>query len=382
MVVAQPYVDLAALKQRHPLADVVTAAGVQLRGQGRVRQGRCPFHDETAGSFTVYGDTARFHCFGCGASGDVLDFVQRTEGLTLPQAIRRLDSGTGLAAPARGRSAAVDTRSRPHTTALLPRDPALLTAAARCYHRALWQHPQGRAYLASRGISAATAKRLGLGYASGQGLRRALAAAGFDAVRQRVSGLFVARGAERFAGMVVVPAVRNRQVQWLAGRAIDPERTPRFQTLPGPKPVLGLGRLGPAPSRVVLTEGLFDWLTLVEWGLPAAAVLGTQGLDRVVAALQHCPRVVLAFDADDAGRAAAAQLAELLGQRATTITIPPDVSDVADLATRPDGRAEFRRLLTPAQPARQQRAPSLPRRATEQRGAPPPGPSPRRHRHG
>ena len=352
MVVAQQYVDLAALKQRHPLADVVTAAGVQLRGRGRVRQGLCPFHDETAGSFTVYGDTARFHCFGCGATGDVLDFVQRVEGLTLPQAIRRLDSGAGLASTARGRSTARATRSRPHTSALPPRDLALLTAAARCYHRALWRHPQGRAYLATRGISAATAKRLGLGYAPGHGLRGALVAAGFDAAQQRAAGLFVARGAERFAGMVVVPDVRDRQVQWLAGRALDPARTPRFQTLPGPKPLLGLGRLGPAPRRVVLTEGLFDWLTLVEWGLPAAAVLGTQGLDRVAAALQPCPRVVLAFDADDAGRAAATRLAELLGQRATIITLPPGISDVADLATRPDGRAVFRRLLAQAQPSR------------------------------
>ncbi len=66
MVVAQRPMDLAALKQRHPLADVVVAAGVQLRG--RVRQGLCPFHAETAGSFTVYGDTARLHCFGCGAT--------------------------------------------------------------------------------------------------------------------------------------------------------------------------------------------------------------------------------------------------------------------------------------------------------------------------
>ena len=349
MVVAQQFVDLAALKQRHPLAEVVTAAGVQLRGQGRVRQGLCPFHDETAGSFTVYGDTARFHCFGCGASGDVLDFVQRVEGLTLPQAIRRLDGETGRGRQAGVRSATAVTPRGSRTTPLPPRDPALLTAAARYYHRALWRYPQGRAYLATRGISAATAKRLGLGYAPGRGLRRDLAAAGFDGAQLRASGLFVARGAERFAGMVVVPAVRDRQVQWLAGRAIMPERTPRFQTLPGPKPLLGLGLLGAAPRQVVLTEGLFDWLTLVEWGLPAAAVLGTQGLERVAAALQSCPRVVLAFDADDAGRAAATQLTELLGRRAITITLPPGISDVADLATRPDGRAVFRRLVATAQ---------------------------------
>ena len=317
-----------------------------------MRQGRCPFHDETEGSFTVYGDTARFHCFGCGASGDVLDFVQRVEGLTLPQAIRRLDGGAGPATTTVVRSAPPGTARGSRVTPLPRRDPALLTAAARYYRRALWRYPQGRTYLATRGISAATAKRLGLGYAPGRGLRGALTAAGFDAAQQRASGLFVAQGAERFAGMVVVPEVRDRQVQWLAGRALDPARSPRFQTLPGPKPLLGLARLGAAPSWVVLTEGLFDWLTLVEWGLPAVAVLGTQGLERVAAALQHCPRVVLAFDADDAGRTAATQLAELLGQRATTVMLPPGVSDVAELATWPDGRAVFRRLLHAATPPR------------------------------
>ena len=149
--------------------------------------------------------------------------------------------------------------------------------------------------------------------------------------------------------MVVVPAVRDRQVQWLAGRAIAPERTPRFQTLPGPKPVLGLGRLGPTPELVVLTEGLFDWLTLVEWGLPAAAVLGTQGLERVAAALRSCSRVALAFDADDAGRAAATQLTELLGRRATSITLPARALRTwPTWPPRPDGRAVFRRLLTAA----------------------------------
>ena len=61
-------VDIAALKARHPLGDTVEASGVRLRGRGRVRQGVCPFHDEAEGSFTVYGDTERFYCFGCGAS--------------------------------------------------------------------------------------------------------------------------------------------------------------------------------------------------------------------------------------------------------------------------------------------------------------------------
>ena len=85
-------VDLAALKRRHLLAEVVEGAGVELRGRGRVRQGVCPFHEEREGSFTVYGDTERWYCFGCGEGGDVLDFIQRAEGLSLPEAIRRLDA--------------------------------------------------------------------------------------------------------------------------------------------------------------------------------------------------------------------------------------------------------------------------------------------------
>ena len=84
-------VDIAALKARHPLGDMVEASGVRLRGRGRVRQGVCPFHDEAEGSFTVYGDSERFYCFGCGAGGDVLDFIRRVENLSLPEAIARLD---------------------------------------------------------------------------------------------------------------------------------------------------------------------------------------------------------------------------------------------------------------------------------------------------
>ena len=344
MVIANGHVDLDALKSLHPLGDVVEASGVQLRGRGRVRQGVCPFHDEAEGSFTVYADTERFHCFGCGASGDVLDFIQRTDGLSLPEAIRKLDGGapSTVAAPRRA------AESRRASAAVVPqRDPALLTAALRFYLRSMLRSREAREYLGSRGISFDTACRLGLGYAPGDGLRRYLEAAGFGGERIRASGLFTERG-ERFAGMVVVPYLISRRVRWLVGRAIDPERSPRFQALPGPKPVLGLGRLGANPSWVVLTEGVFDWLALVQWGLPACAALGTQGMERLALALRGCARVFLAFDADDAGREAAERLAGLLGRRAAVVGLPQGVADVAELATHPHGRAVFLHLLAQA----------------------------------
>ena len=117
-------------------------------------------------SFTVYEDSSRFYCFGCGAGGDVLDFVQRTEGLTLPEAIRRLDGGA-LVTSKRSRTAVTTAASKP---APVPeRDPALLGSAMHFYIRAMLRSPQAREYLASRGIGFDAAARLGLGYAPGHG---------------------------------------------------------------------------------------------------------------------------------------------------------------------------------------------------------------------
>ena len=335
-------VDIPALKARHPLGDTVEAAGVRLRGRGRVRQGVCPFHDEAEGSFTVYADSERFYCFGCGLGGDVLDFIQQAEGLSVPDAIARLDGSPGLAPRAAIRPAG--TR-RPRSAALPPRDPALLTAAARFYAGRLRRSSEAREYLASRGVGPVAAARLCLGYAPGGGLRQALESCGFSEKRIRDSGLFMERGAKRFAGMVVVPDAYGGLVRWLAGRAVDPDRTPRFQALPGPKPVLGLGGLGPAPDWTVVAEGLFDWLALTGWGLPACAALGTQGVERVAASLRGCARVFLAFDADDAGLEATERLLTPLGRRAAAVTLPPGVGDVAELAARPHGRAAFLRLM-------------------------------------
>ena len=345
MTATHAKVDISALKARHPLGDVVESAGVRLRGQGRVRQGVCPFHDEVEGSFTVYSDSQRFYCFGCGLGGDVLDFIQRLENLSLPEAIRQLDGGPGLAPRAPIRPAQTGSRQ---PIRLSPRNPALLTAAARFYAGQLRRSPEAQAYLSSRGIGPSAAARQGLGYSPGCGLRQALKSRGFSEKQIRDSTLLTAKGAERFAGMVVVPDISSGLARWLAGRAVDPGAKPRFQALPGPKPVLGLGRLGPTPQWAVVAEGLFDWLTLAGWGLPAIAALGTQGLDRVVSALRGCPRVFLAFDNDDAGREAAERLAGLLGRRAAVVTLPQGVGDVAELATHPRGRATFLRLLAKA----------------------------------
>ncbi len=336
MSAAPDRVDLAALKRRHPLGDVVEAAGVELRGRGRVRQGLCPFHEEREGSFTVYADTQKFYCFGCGLRGDVLDFVQRVDRVDLPEAIRRLE-----ASPVSSAATVIRVQSASATTPAPVRDPVLLTAAMRCYQRQIGHSQDAQAYLASRGIDAQAVQRLGLGYASGRGLRDWLVQTGFDDRRILTSGLLT-DGRERFRGMVVVPDLLGNRVDWLAGRAIQPTATPRFHALPGPKPVFGLSRLTVPSPWVVVAEGLFDWLVLAAWGLPAVGALGTQGMDRLASSLQGQPRVFLALDADQAGSEAACQLGDLLGpHRVRVVTLPDGVGDVAELGAHPTGRDIF-----------------------------------------
>ena len=287
----------------------------------------------------------------------MLDFVRRVENLSLPEAIARLDGSPGPAPRAANRPAGP---RRPPSAALPPRDPALLTAAGRFYAGQLRRSPAAWEYLASRGVGPSAAARLGLGYAPGSGLRLALESCGFSEKRIQDSGLFMERGAERFAGMMVVPDASGGLVRWLVGRAVDPDRTPRFQALPGPKPVLGLGRLGVAPPWVVVAEGVFDWLALAGWGLPTGAALGTQGMERIAAALRGCPRVFLAFDADDAGREATERLQSLLGRRAAACRPPP--------RRRRRGRAcgsspRTNRLPAPAHAGRPLRPLATPRRS-------------------
>ena len=340
MIAATNSVDIPALKRRYPLGDVVESSGVKLIGRGRVRQGICPFHEETAGSFTVYADSQRWYCFGCGLGGDVLDFIQRLDGVGLPEAIRRLQGGSWEPIQRPSRPVSHQPPAQPFNP-----DPQLLTAATQFYATQLSRSPEALGYLASRGIDLASAQRPGLGFSTGHGLREHLRSLGFDDERLQSSGLFTERG-ERFAGMIVVHEIASGRVRWLAGRSTSANARHRFTALPGPKPVLGLGRL-PCPSPwIVVTEGLFDWLTLASWGVPAVAALGTQGLGKVAAALRGQPRIFLAFDSDDAGRHASRRLCELLGEHCSRIVdLPGGFNDVANLATHPDGRAVFFDLL-------------------------------------
>jgi len=88
---------LDALKQQNDLAEVVREQGITLKRRGRTYFGLCPFHAEQTASFAVSRAAGLFHCFGCGVGGDVIRFVERTQHVSFPEAVRRLARRAGLA---------------------------------------------------------------------------------------------------------------------------------------------------------------------------------------------------------------------------------------------------------------------------------------------
>lgn len=332
-------VDIERVKRAHPIEDVVAGHGVALRPSGGRLVGRCPFHDDRSPSLVVYAETRSFYCFGCGAQGDVIDFVRRAEGVGFREAVARLGEGPAGTLPPR----AASTPRR-----LSVDDRLILSAACELYHETLLHTPGVQQYLETRGIPLWVARLCRVGYSDGRLLVPYLKRRRLSVRRARELGLLFRSDDETMAGRVVIPELRGAYCGWMVGRALDGRREPKYRGLALPRPLLGHERAR-GHARVFLTEGPFDWLTLVSWGLPACALLGTQPGRDTIRLLGRVRTVVLVLDGDGPGRDAAAHLAEVLGERARIVTLPEGVKDVNELGTRPDGRATFFELLDAAE---------------------------------
>ena len=326
--------DIDTIKRRNPIEEVVARHGVQLRRSGLHLSGRCPFHQDEHPSFVVYPETASFHCFGCRVSGDVIDFVRRADKLSFREALDRLSDGP-----------APPPRDRVPEERLSLDDRMILTAACAVYHEALLQTPKALGYLEERGIEPPLVRRCRLGYSDGRSLRQYLRRHRPSLRRATQMGLLWRDGGETMAGRIVIPELRGGQCIWMMGRTLDDARQPKYRGLSMPKPILGYERVRGRP-RVFVTEGAFDYLTGVSWGLSICALLGTHVRAERLAFLQRARRVFIAFDSDEPGREAASDLARRLGARARFVELPDGVKDLNDLGRRPDGRATFFRLIT------------------------------------
>lgn len=341
-------IDVQALRDRWPVADLAQRYGVQLRGRGRQFYAHCPFHADRTPSLVIRAGLNRFRCYGCGARGDSVDWVALMEGVGFLEACERLGASRPILTP---RPTPV-VRPSPFADGLPGWALRTLRAAADVYHEALLRSVEGLGYLRVRGIARGAVSGAWLGYATGRDLVPGLERREVQPEAARDLGLLNRWGREVLRGRLVLPVIVDHAVVTMAGRAVEPGLERRWLDLPLPPRPLGLDRVR-GQRQTILAEGGTDYLVALGWGYPVASTLGSHTSESVreelLQALEAAELVPLAFDADRAGHAAARAWADALGCRAAPLPWPRPLNDLGELGARRDGRALFARLLAAAE---------------------------------
>ena len=317
---------LDELRLRAPIADVI-GRKVKLTKKGKEHSGLCPFHNEKTPSFTVSEDKGFYHCFGCGAHGDVVKFVMETEALSFPEAVERLAGEAGMALPAYSEG----ERERDEQRKTLY--DVMETAAG--WFQSQLQAGIGRGaaeYLQKRGLTRETIETFRLGFApdSRSQLKEALGARKITEQQLIDTGLVIkpddgpgGGGAayDRFRGRVMFPIMDGQgRVVAFGGRALGEAKA---KYLNSPETTLfhkgamlynmGMARTAArANDRVIVAEGYMDVIALAQAGFKeAVAPLGTAVTEQQIMLLwRMAPEPILCFDGDNAGRRAAERALE------------------------------------------------------------------------
>ncbi|HXQ50803.1 MAG TPA: DNA primase [Stellaceae bacterium] len=306
---------LDEIRDRLSLAGVV-GRHVKLARRGREYVGLCPFHSEKTPSFTVVEDKAFYHCFGCGAHGDVIGFAMRVAGAGFRETVEQLAKEAGLRVP----DELPEDRER-QAQAMSLHDAC---DAACAFFEDQLKQPGGRAardYLARRGLSAETIARFRLGWApdSRDALKRALGGKFAEPLLIEAGLLRQAETRDSydfFRGRVIFPICdRAGKIMAFGGRVIG-DGQPKYLNSPD-TPIFDKGRTlygahiaraAPRSDLVpIVTEGYMDVIALHQAGFAGAvAPLGTALTETQLLELWRLgDRPILCFDGDAAGRRAA-----------------------------------------------------------------------------
>lgn len=307
------------VKERLDIVEIITESGVSLRKSGRSLMGFCPFHPNTrTPAFTVYPDSQSFYCFGCQASGTVIDYVMRKQGLDFREALEQLAQRAGVELRPRTSDEVQLDQQR---TRLL----ALNTLAARYYNWVLHERAEAahaRAYLDERAMHAAARETFQLGYSPPSGARLLhflTERKDYTVAEVEAAGLAFSRDdgspRDRFRGRLMFP-IRNVKgdVVGFGGRALGDMQpkylnTPQTVLFDKSKVLYGIDQAREAirvADAAVLVEGYVDVITAHQHGFRnVVAPLGTALTTEHVALLKKlAPRLYLALDADAAGQRA------------------------------------------------------------------------------
>ena len=345
---------ITELVQRSDIVDVVQSY-VQLRHRGRTHTGLCPFHNEKTPSFVVYPETQSFYCFGCGAGGDVITFIKKINNVDYIEAVKFLAGRAGMALP----------EEDDQTGRLRSRIISINKDAARFYVSRLNSDAGrvGRAYWRGRGLSDATIKRFGLGYApdSFRETRDHLKSLGYTEDELLAAGLI--KRSEKggtfdfFRHRVMIPIFDLRgNVIAFSGRKLDPEQpggkyvnSPETLVYKKSRTLFALNFAKKSQTRrYILCEGNLDAISMHQAGFTTAvAGCGTAlTAEQVKILSEYADEVVLCYDSDEAGQKATRRAISLLSASPLKISVLniPDAKD-PDEFIKKFGAERFEMLL-------------------------------------
>jgi hypothetical protein len=370
---------IARIKSANDLAAVVAERGIELKRKGHQLVAPCPFHEEKSASFNVSSAKGLYHCFGCGASGDVIGFVTKHDKVSFGRALETLARRAGLdlgrlmeerervprrtpveeLTPPRGGKPKAPAEGTPlHGVPPRLRSGEVLSRVVEHYHQTFCEREDAQAYLVERGITDCDLVRaLKIGYADGS-LLETTPRAGELRDALLALGVVTPEGRELLGGCVVVPLPDPLTGEWtsLYGRGM---KTARHCYLPGPLRGVVNFQAAKTSEEVVLAESIFDALSFHQVGIGIAIpIYGTNGFtpDHLdLLKREGVKRVVLALDNDDAGRKATDALKgklEAAGLAVRSAVFPPGIKDANELLVSRNGDAGrvFRQLLDEAVP--------------------------------
>ncbi|MCD7872760.1 MAG: DNA primase [Clostridiales bacterium] len=320
---------LQELKYKTDIEDIISNY-VSLKKRGSTLVGLCPFHNEKTPSFTVYPETQSFYCFGCGAGGDAVSFIRKIENLDYVDAVKKLAERAGIQMLLNGYD---DSLSKKRRRALEAN-----RAAAKYFHSYMMS-AEGKAgldYFLKRGLKMSTIKKFGLGYAPDKwdGLIKHLKSEGFTNYEMMVAGLVRKSDQnyyDNFRNRVMTPIIDVRgNVIAFGGRVLDNSKPKYINTgdtvaYKKTNELFGLNfAKSSGTDEIILCEGYMDVIAMHQAGFTnAVAGCGTALTSEQVHLIsRYSNKVILAYDADEAGQKAVARAIELFRNSDIKIKVP------------------------------------------------------------
>jgi DNA primase len=332
---------VSEIRDRSSILEVVSDY-VNLKKAGKNYKGLCPFHSEKTPSFMVNEEKQIFHCFGCGAGGDVFTFLMKVGNFSFPQAVEELAKRYGVRLPPRELSPAKKKEMDKREILF-----KINQMASEYFHDLLSRRQEGeegRRYLSQRGMSEEIIKEHRLGYSLERwdGLAHHLQEKKVSLELARELGLIFPKKREgwydAFRGRILFPIFDlHQRVVGFGGRLIK-EGEPKYLNSPESS-LYHKGEIlyglqvakGYIPKKdcVIIVEGYFDLLTLHQFGLKhSVATLGTALTAQHVHILKrYTKNLITVFDADVAGVQASLRALPLFLEEEVsgkTIILPKD----------------------------------------------------------